>query len=127
MKKELRIKKKKGFTLIELIVVIVILGVLALIVVPKIGGFTNDAAISSHNANVRTLQSAAMMYMAEKGQPASALDAAAAESALTPYVQEWPTVPKGIKNTTPAAGAKYTVTIATNGTVVVAPAIKATN
>ncbi|WP_319001937.1 type II secretion system protein [Clostridium algoriphilum] len=36
-------KKKKGFTLIELIVVIAIIGILALIAVPKLSGFQDKA------------------------------------------------------------------------------------
>ncbi|MFA5305978.1 MAG: type II secretion system protein [Candidatus Babeliales bacterium] len=36
-------KNKKGFTLIELIVVIAILGILAIIAVPRLGGFTDAA------------------------------------------------------------------------------------
>ena len=38
-----RKNSKKGFTLIELIVVIAILGILALIAVPRLAGFTNKA------------------------------------------------------------------------------------
>ena len=40
-----RLKNKKGFTLIELIVVIAILGILALIAIPRFAGFTDRAKI----------------------------------------------------------------------------------
>ncbi len=58
----------KGFTLIELIVVIAIIAVLALIVVPKVTGQTKEADVAAHNANVRTLESAATMYIADGGE-----------------------------------------------------------
>lgn len=47
--------KKKGFTLIELIVVIAILGILAAILIPKFGGFTAKADKSACLADARTI------------------------------------------------------------------------
>ena len=50
--------------MIELIVVITILGVLAAIAIPRFVGVQSNSAIKAHNANVRTIESAATLYVA---------------------------------------------------------------
>ena len=52
-------KNKKGFTLVELIVVIAILGILALFLVPQFMGYATDAKLQVAKANTRTVWSAA--------------------------------------------------------------------
>ena len=52
MKKKL---SKKGFTLIELVVVIAILAVLAAILVPSIMGYVDEATRAKDAANARTI------------------------------------------------------------------------
>lgn len=48
-----KIKNKKGFTLIELIVVIAILAVLGLLLVPQISGFIEQSKVSVGHANAK--------------------------------------------------------------------------
>ena len=56
-------KNKKGFTLIELIVVIAILGILALFLVPSFMGYSRDAKIQVMKANVRAGKGAYMFAL----------------------------------------------------------------
>ena len=51
-----------GFTLIEVIVVLVILGILASIVVPKVVSRTDQAQIVKAKQDIRALESALQMY-----------------------------------------------------------------
>lgn len=51
-------RNKKGFTLIELIVVIAVLGILVLLAAPKFLGYTNDAKIAQIKADIKTYETA---------------------------------------------------------------------
>lgn len=53
---------KKSFTLIELIVVIVVIGILAAIVIPNISSFKEEAKVTSMVADGRNLQTAIDLY-----------------------------------------------------------------
>lgn len=124
-------KDNRGFTLIELVVVIAILGILSAIAVPKFSKSRLNAAVSAHNANVRTIESAANMYLADN--PDGKIETAVENPhVLQLYIQEWPKVPKelqgktftaanGTATVTIAGDATYTITIDTNGGIIVAP------
>ena len=58
---------QKGFTLVELMVVIAILGVLAAIALPKFTDSTTSANTAKAQADLRTIDSAIVMYQAQKG------------------------------------------------------------
>ena len=59
-------KNKKGFTLIELIVVIAILGILVLLAVPRFLGYTKNANVSTMQADAKVLSNASLVYNIEK-------------------------------------------------------------
>jgi type IV pilus assembly protein PilA len=60
--------KKKGFTLIELMVVILIVGILAAASVPLMRGRIDKAKWAEANAMAGTIQTAARVYFAENGE-----------------------------------------------------------
>lgn len=90
-------RNEKGFTLVELMVVVVIIGVLVAIAVPIYGTVTRNAANQAHEANIRTLAGAASMHIANVGRGTASTGnftgSDPATNPLTQYVQTWPTVP----------------------------------
>lgn len=60
-------KNKKGFTLVELMVVVVIIGILVAIAIPVYNSVTNSAKEKTCVANLRTLVEASSMYLAKYG------------------------------------------------------------
>ncbi len=61
------IVKQEGFTIIELLVVIVIIGILAAIALPKYGGVRNDANKAVSKSNLKSLQTAIERYQLDNG------------------------------------------------------------
>lgn len=57
--------KKKGFTLIELVVVIAILAILALILIPSITGYIAKANTAKDAANANAVYTAAQLVVAQ--------------------------------------------------------------
>jgi len=54
--------RKNGFTLVEILIVVVILGILAAIVIPQFSDASNDARNKSLESNLQTLRSQFELY-----------------------------------------------------------------
>ena len=119
-------KKKSGFTLIEVLIVVVIMAVLAATIIPQFASSTDDAKASAVKFNLHTLRSQIEMYKLQHGSTPPALvggtipgliyatDSTGATNNLTttdanhpygPYVQGGQ-LPANPYATTPTAGAK---------------------
>ena len=75
-----QLKNRKGFTLIELIVVIAILGILAAVLVPQLGGFTNKAREAQGLTTAQTISTAIEVFNVENGAYPTATNEAAIET-----------------------------------------------
>ena len=69
-----QIKKKKGFTLLEILIVLAILGVMAAALIPSIKSAMNKSHDTQLVMNLTTLDSAAKVYEMEKGMAPQSVD-----------------------------------------------------
>ena len=61
----MRLTNKKGFTLVEILIVVVILGILAAIVIPQFSNASSQAKESSLVSNLQAVRSQIQMYKIE--------------------------------------------------------------
>ena len=68
MEKEKRtIKQRKGFMLLELIIVVAIIGILAAIAIPNLVGMTDEAKVAKIQSDLSTIGTAMEVYHVKKG------------------------------------------------------------
>ena len=93
MRKNIRYTHKHtGFTLIEVIVVLVILGILASIVVPKVVSRTDQAQVVKAKQDLRAMESALQMYRVDNFSYPSTdqgLDALSSKPTTGPEAKNW--------------------------------------
>jgi len=107
-------RNQKGFTLVELMVVVVIIGVLVAIAVPVYNNVTEKANRNAVEANLRTIDGAIMAYgAANDGKLPNEADLYSS-GATTNYLQNWPTGPDGVTYAIDTTSRKATASKGTN-------------
>lgn len=96
---------KKGFTLVELMVVVVIIGILVAIAVPVYNSVTNNANKRAVEANLRTIDGAIMQHTT------NSTDAPTSANLVPGYLQTWPSGPNGVASYGVTAAAPYQATV----------------
>ena len=102
MEKMRNAKKRKGFTIIELIVVIAILGILAAIAIPRFSVMQGSANAKSVMSTLKSIETAAAAYGANANVATTSLDHfGATDSVVERGIVEilgtaWPTSPTGV-------------------------------
>ena len=80
--------KRSGFTMIEILLVVVIIGVLAGIAIPRMGGKTEKAKIAQAQANITALGMAIQEYEMINGNYPPSLDGLLDESKGGPFMEK---------------------------------------
>ena len=109
MRTQISQKMRHGFTLIEILIVVVILGILAAIVIPQFTDAAGEASRSNLQTQLQTLRSQIELYNVQN--PADAYDALTAVAGFWDpliqgnYLQTWPKNPLQNNSTSVATAA----------------------
>lgn len=106
-------QRRKGFTLVELVVVVLIIGILAAVAAPKMFDTASDARDNTAEQTLSVIRDAVELYKADNGSYPGT-DEATLKAALDTYLRgaSFPTCPVGAKDDTvrvQTSGAALTV------------------
>ena len=87
-------RKEKGFTLIELVIVIAIIAILIAVAIPIYQNVTRSAAQKSHDSNLKMIDSAVMQYFMDKGEYPKAISDLVGDDK---NLKELPAIPELLK------------------------------
>ncbi|KXO15541.1 prepilin-type N-terminal cleavage/methylation domain-containing protein [Peptoniphilus sp. GNH] len=103
--------KKKAFTLLEMVVVIAIILILMSIAIPRYARSSLTAQVAAHNANVKVIKNAAVLYLSENPEKTSI-----SMDDIKPYIEG--KFPKPMKN---SGASDFSISVGTDGSVNVTP------
>ena len=92
-------RNRRGFTLIEILIVVVILGILAAIVIPQFTNASQEAAASAVKSQLQTIRSQIELFRVRNSgnPPASFNDLLDPPAGEDPYLQKEPNLPTGFE------------------------------